>query len=135
MIKKTAGWNNILNDKLSNNFLSDVNVVNEFSDLENAAPTNPSFIYAAYLKPGHHKFLIYCPVTQRAFYKKIIVQMNTCENYPEFPLTLDALKIKKPHQNVWKNWIEDNAESLNIACNNDISNKNFDIDAMIKDAD
>ena len=73
MIKKTAGWNNILNDKLSNNFLSDVNVVNEFSDLENAAPTNPSFIYAAYLKPGHHKFLIYCPVTQRAFYKKIIL--------------------------------------------------------------
>jgi hypothetical protein len=61
--------------------------------------------------------------------------LNSCENYPEFPLTLDALKINKPHQNVWKNWIDDNAESLNIACNNDISNKNFDIDAMIKDAD
>lgn len=109
--------------------------MNEFPDLENGPPSNICFIYAAYLKPGHHKVLIYCPKTQRAFFKHIIVQLNTCDNYPEFPMMLDTLKIKKPHQNAWKNWIEDTPESLNIACNNDISHKMFDIDVFIKDAD
>jgi hypothetical protein len=52
-----------MNDKINNNYLTDVNVVNEFPDLENAPPANVSFVYAAYVKPGQHKFLIYCPKT------------------------------------------------------------------------
>ena len=109
VIRKTEGWNLIVNDKLNINSLTDVHVVNEFPNLELGPPANTSFIYAAYLKPGHHQFLIYCPKTKRAFFQHIIVQLNTCENYPEFPLILETYKIKKPRQNVWRNWIEDNA--------------------------
>ena len=43
-----------MNDKFNNNYLTDVHVVNEFPNLDEVAPTNTSFIYAAYLKPGHH---------------------------------------------------------------------------------
>lgn len=54
MIRKTQGWNHIVNDKLNINSLTDVHVVNEFPNLELGPPANTSFIYAAYLKPGHH---------------------------------------------------------------------------------
>lgn len=73
VIRKTNGWNNIVNDKFNNNYLTDVNVVNEFPNIELGPPANTSFIYAAYLKPGHHQFLIYCPKTRRAFFQHIIV--------------------------------------------------------------
>jgi len=79
--------------------------VNEFPDLESGPPSNVSFMYATFLKPGTHKLLVYDPKLQRAFFKHIIVQPNSCENYPEFPTILDTVRVKKPKQNVWKNWI------------------------------
>ena len=46
------------------------------------------FVYANYLKPGIHKFLIYCPVNKRAFVKTILVDLNTSDFYPEYPVRI-----------------------------------------------
>ena len=34
------------------------------------------YVYAAYLKPGYHKLLIYDPEMDRAFCKDFIVMLN-----------------------------------------------------------
>ena len=44
------------------------------------------FVYANYLVPGIHKFVIYCPISKRAFCKTILVDTNTKEQYPEYPV-------------------------------------------------
>ena len=41
------------------------------------------YVYAAFLKPGLHKFVIFDPVNQRAFCKEIVIDLNN--NYVECP--------------------------------------------------
>lgn len=56
-----------------------------------------TFIYAAYLPPGMHQFIIYCPKTKRAFCKDVVVDLNECEPFPEFPAAWKPkVKVKKP---------------------------------------
>jgi hypothetical protein len=59
------------------------------------------FIYANYLVPGMHKFVIYCPFSKRAFCKTILVDTNTKEQYPEYPIQLKVPR-KKLIMNVWR---------------------------------
>lgn len=86
ILDKLVGWADVVHDKCCLNELTDVHVENasDFKDLR--GPTNKDFyIYANYLKPGKHKFLIYCPHSNRAFIKTILVGINTQDFYPEFP--------------------------------------------------
>lgn len=132
VLERVQGWNKVLHHKLNENYLTDVHVVNEFPNLEQVAPTGTAFIYTAFLKPGHHQFLIYCPATRRAFVKNIIVEVNMMEFYPEYPRRLETLKIKKPKQNVWRDWREDSEDLKNIICMNDFTSGTFNI-GFIKD--
>jgi hypothetical protein len=59
------------------------------------------FVYAAYLKPGIHKFTIYCPISKRAFCKTIMVDVNTKDYWPEYP-TQFKKKRQKLILNVWR---------------------------------
>ena len=59
------------------------------------------FVYANYLVPGIHKFVIYCPISKRAFCKTILVDTNTKEQYPEYPVQMKAPR-KKLIMNVWR---------------------------------
>ena len=52
------------------------------------------FIYATYLTPGIHKFVIYCPISKRAFCKTIMVDVNTKFQYPEYPTQFKAKRRK-----------------------------------------
>ena len=60
------------------------------------------YIYAAYLPSGQHKFLIYCPISKRAFVKTIYVGINTKDFYPEWPVQI-KIPRKKLILNVWRN--------------------------------
>ena len=72
-----TGWNTIIHDKVANNTVTDVTTINMPADLQNKVPEEgPVFMYAAWLPPGVHNFLIYCPVTKRAFVKEVIIQHN-----------------------------------------------------------
>ena len=49
-----------------------------------------TFIYAAYLSPGSHQFLIYCPITNRVFVKDFVVVWTKIMN-------ADRQELKKLH--------------------------------------
>jgi hypothetical protein len=86
ILDKLVGWADVVHDKCCMNELTDVHVENASDFKELRGPTNKDFyIYANYLKPGKHKFLIYCPQSKRAFIKTMLVGINTQDFYPEFP--------------------------------------------------
>ena len=79
-------------------------------------------MYAAILPPGQHQFLIYCPKTKRAFCKDLVVDLNECDQYPEYPkkyMPPNALK-KRTRQNVWRLWRVDSEEDVSLAYNYDM---------------
>lgn len=66
-------------------------------DMEQEDKNCTIFVYAAYLPPGNHQFLIYCPKTRRAFCKDIVVDLCEVEPFPEYPKRYrPPAKVKKP---------------------------------------
>jgi hypothetical protein len=86
ILDKLVGWADVVHDKCCMNELTDVHVENasDFKDLRGPSAKD-FYVYANYLKPGRHKFLIYCRQSNRAFVKSILVGINTQDFYPEFP--------------------------------------------------
>lgn len=80
------------------------------------------YVYAAILPPGQHQFMIYCPKTNRAFCKDLIIGLNECEQFPEYPKKYQPpVPMKKPtRQNVWRQWRIDSEEDITLAYNFDI---------------
>ena len=132
------GWETVLNDKCCNNTIQDVLNINLPYDLnkkQEVPQECKSFIYAAYLPPGLHQLVLYCPVTKRAFCKDIIVDLSTLDPYPEFPTKIKPpiKKFKKTRANVWRKWREDSTEDINLAFSNDIGEESYDPSLFIKD--
>lgn len=102
-------WSDIIHDKCLMNELQDVHVENaadaDFYDF-NKGEVKDFFVYANYLPPGVHKYLIYCPVSQRAFVKTTLVEPNTKDHYPEFPVQIRRPR-RKLIQNVWRRYREE----------------------------
>jgi murein L,D-transpeptidase YafK len=90
------------------------------------------FVYANYLKPGIHKFLIYDPVNKRAFVKTILVDLNTSDFYPEYPTKIKAPR-KKLILNVWRQAKKETRQTLNSMCTNDIEQPGFNLSLVIRD--
>ena len=42
-------------------------------------------MFADYIPPGIHHFLIYDPLLHRAFFKEVIIGLNQSDHYPELP--------------------------------------------------
>lgn len=80
-----AGYQSVLLDKWYKNEVTDIQLINEPPDAKHwdltearrrakasgsvSAPRT-EFVFAAYVPPGIHHFLIYCPATHRAFVKE-----------------------------------------------------------------
>ena len=48
------------------------------------------FVYSAYLPPGLHNMLIYCPDSETAWAKQFYVGTNKKDFYPELPGCINA---------------------------------------------
>jgi hypothetical protein len=88
-------------------------------------PECTTFVYAGYLKPGLHQFIIYCPVTKRAFVKDVIIDLNCQDFYPEFPLRIEPpvqeiIPPKRTRANVWRKWKDPKESDLEQAFQFDI---------------
>lgn len=96
----------MLIDKCLKNELTDVHVENltndDFENWNHNIGKKDVYIYANYLPAGEHKFLIYDPVSKRAFVKTIYVGINTKDFYPEWPAHI-KIPRKKLILNVWRN--------------------------------
>ena len=62
---------------------------------------NLNFVYAAYLPPGLHQFLIYCPKTDRLFVKDVMVDVSHGNYFSEYPRKARVMKKRKKEAKVW----------------------------------
>ena len=114
-----------MHDKCKKNTCEDIEVINmrDGYTKTNEPPQLKecnTFVYAAFLPPGMHQFLIYCPKTHRLFCKDIIIDLNSFDDYPEFPevhkpVIAEVKKVKKTRANVWRKWRYDSKEDITKA--------------------
>ena len=106
ILQKCGDWQDILYDKCLENQLTDVHIENatpqDFTNFYSDDKNKNLFVYAAYLTPGIHKFVIYCPVSKRAFCKTIMVDVNTKDFHPEYPSQFKNSQRQKLILNVWR---------------------------------
>lgn len=57
--------------------------------------------------------------------------MNTVDIFPEFPIGIEHAKVKIPTQNVWRKWIEDSEEDLNLIYMNDLTSGKYEPELFI----
>ena len=84
-----------------------------------------SFVYASFLPPGMHQFLIYCPKTDRVFCKEVAIDLNSLELYPEFPEGPPKERRKKIRASIWRDWKEPTNDMLYNAFMKDIGVETF----------
>ena len=138
-----------MHDRCKNNQVTDVATVNmpegydrdrineRGARLPDAACT--TFVYAAYLPPGLHQFIIYCPVTRRAFCKDVVIDLSASDFYPEFPRQLKEPVGEEPPPkltriNVWRQWRVDSEEDDDKAFQNDVAPaESFEPELFLKD--
>lgn len=81
-LKKLNGWNKYLSDKCTENELVDVRRINYPKDLRKMKQQHGKeqppgiYTYACILPPGYHQFIIYDPISQRAFCKEMVIDLN-----------------------------------------------------------
>lgn len=71
--------------------------------------TGNEFGYAAFLPPGVHNFLIYCPKTDRLFCKEVVIDLNSKDFYPELP-RMPSTNKRKTMANIWREHRQDNLD-------------------------
>ena len=67
ILDQIGDWGQLLYDKCMRNDLTDIHVENaeehDFQNFIRKKGQKDMFVYANYLKPGLHRFLIYCPIS------------------------------------------------------------------------
>ena len=91
------------------------------------------------MPPGLHQFIIFDQVSERAFCKDIIIDLNTQDPYPEFPIkfTEEAAEdapVKRTRANVWRKWRDPKQSELAAAVLEDMA-VDFDPSLFIKNLD
>jgi hypothetical protein len=103
--EKLRGWNKVVFDHCFKNQLTNVKNINMQTETifrVNQQSSKDIYLYSAYLPPGHHSLLIYCPKTERAFIKQFYVGLNDNDFYPELPGCINAGQRAKNVQNMWR---------------------------------
>lgn len=95
-----------------------------------------TYVYAAYLAPGLHSFLIYDPKYKQLFCKDLMIDLSQTYYYPEYPKPYRpaAQKKKKTKQNVWRMWREDSKQDIELAFIED-TESNLQPSLFIRDVD
>ena len=132
--RKVDGWYDMVHDKCFMNELTDVHVENGTAFVENSSEFyTDNYIYANYLTPGLHKFLIYSPQTNQAYMKSMLVGVNTKDQYPELPRAVNFGESRPPIKCIWRQWIEDSPSILKQILSKDIIINNVaQFDSSIK---
>lgn len=134
------GWDKrIILDKALCNETSEVSIVNmpRYFEAKQYAESFHvhcvSYVYAAYLPPGIHQFLIFCPKTQRLFVKDIVIDLNQSYIYSEYPRKPKA--GKKTMSNVWRTWHTDSPSDVRMALISDMVEDKFNPNLFLADMD
>ena len=107
----------------------DISTINfpECLDSRNTPPTNHIYTYAEFLVPGLHKFLIYDPVTHRAYCKVLVIDSNRQYFYSDQPACIHDKKFKSMKnikrnytlRNYWREFKNNEKEHMSLCFFND----------------
>ena len=133
IVEHLKGWERVVEDYCKENYVTDIQTVNmpinynEITERSRAMFKNlecDTFIYAAYLPPGLHQFVLYCPATHRAFCKDFIVDLSASDLYPEYPqiYSQNVRKKKVTICNMWRKWRYDSSQDEKEAFQLDVKN-------------
>ena len=61
--------------------------------------------------------------------------MNSVDIFPEFPLGIERAKFKAPKQNVWRKWLEDTPDDIDLIYMNDLLSGKYEPDLFMKEED
>ena len=103
----------------------------DFENFRDPVKKKDMFVYAAYLEPGMHKFVIYCPLSRRAYCKTMVVDVNTKDYYPEYPKQFVG-KRRKLVMNMWRKSHKIDKNVIANVCSSDIDHDLFDLTFIIK---
>ena len=62
-----------------------------------------TYVYGAYLPCGIHQALIYSPGQNEAYTHEFAVDLNSIDQYPEFPTSVRKSPLLT-RANVWRKW-------------------------------
>lgn len=109
-------------------------------------PGDNHYVFAAFLEPGYHQFIIYDPLIEKAYCQETIIEFNNYQLiYPEMPKLIEQLQMLQVLPPVFKKWIRDDIERENKAYYHDTSpfrderrgmllRDNFEPERFIKDS-
>lgn len=108
-------------------------------------PGDGHYVFATFLEPGYHQFIIYDPLVEKAYCQEMVIEFNDYQLlYPEMPKLIEQLQKLQVLPPVFKKWIRDDIERENKAYyidtspfrdeNRDSMNRdNFEPERFIKD--
>lgn len=113
--EKFVGWNQLLHDRLTRSELAEAKKINYQPTLANKQlsleDSRGIFVYAANLKPGLHKFVIWDPKVEKAYVKEFVLDLNNemiaC---PEYPNIIPPVSTQT--KNVWTPWKPDTNDQM-----------------------
>ena len=92
-----------------------------------------TFVYAAYLPPGLHTFLIYDPKLKQIYCKDVLVDLAKSDCFPEYPRPMNKPIAKaKTKQNVWRKWREDSQLDIELAQVEDFDKDHYEPTLFIR---
>lgn len=131
LFTKLTGWNKYLYQKCNQNHVIQTQPINQppcVSDPKAAyeSPNSRHYAFATFLKPGHHRFIIYDPLLNRAFCNEFIQDINLHQMfYPELPVYIPEEKQKEKYPPVFTPWIRDTYDRQLSAFHKDTCPRNY----------
>ena len=104
-----------------------------FSELKKVSSTCSTYVYAAYLPPGLHQFLIYCPVMKKLYVKDVFIDLSNLRYFPEYPREFPKPEKVKTNSNVWRKWREDSEIDITFARTADMVEVSYKPELFLKD--
>lgn len=123
----------ILQDMVHHNTYRDVTTVNMPADFCSTPESTQDYMFAAYMPPGRHHFLLYDPLFKKAYVKEFTIHPNSFDSYVDFPRTFNDITFKKPTPNVWSKFREDNMVDFETSMLFDIAAGDLQFNYIIRE--
>ena len=127
------GWPDVLREFVDLNEVVDVLAINKPGLSDYNLEVRDVFVFAGFLPPGYHSFVIYDPRQERAFCKDIVVTPSERRGcYPELPLAA-GMEVQKIVPDIWRAWHGDSPKDCHMMLKEASNSVDFNMSNYITD--